>query len=261
MLGELRQGIDSGELVLHYQPKIHARTSRVCGVEALVRWQHPTRGLLGPDEFIPLAEDSDLIGPLTDWVLHAALTQHREWERGGRLLPVAVNIATRSLLDPRFPEQIAAMLAEHMVAAGQLTLEITESALITDAALATEILARLHDLGVRLAIDDFGTGYSSMAYLQTMPLDELKIDRRFIAAVQSSRGDEAIVRAILQLAHALELDVVAEGVENSNTWDTLDAMGCDIAQGFHWSPPLPPRDLLAWLADQPELVEAAAQGS
>jgi diguanylate cyclase (GGDEF)-like protein len=261
MLGELRQGIDSGELVLHYQPKIHAASSRVCGVEALVRWQHPTRGLLGPHEFIPLAEDSDLIGPLTDWVLHAALTQHREWERAGRLLPVAVNIATRSLLDPGFPDQIAAMLAQHMVAGGQLTLEITESALITDAARATETLARLHGLGVRLALDDFGTGYSSMAYLQTMPLDELKIDRRFIAAVETSRSDEAIVRAILQLAHALELEVVAEGVEDANTWDTLEAMGCDIAQGFHWSRPVPARELVAWLANQPELVDAAAPAS
>jgi EAL domain-containing protein (putative c-di-GMP-specific phosphodiesterase class I) len=150
------------------------------------------------------------------------------------------------------------MLAEYEVAPGQLTLEITESALITDAARATDILGRLRNLGVRLAIDDFGTGYSSMAYLQTMPLDELKIDRRFIAAVQSSRSDEAIVRAILQLAHALDLEVVAEGVEDANTWDTLDEMGCDIAQGFHWSRPVPARDLAVWLAKQPELVDAAA---
>jgi EAL domain-containing protein (putative c-di-GMP-specific phosphodiesterase class I) len=230
-------------------------------VEALVRWQHPTRGLLGPHEFIPLAEDSDLIGPLTNWVLNAALRQHRKWKRTGRLLPVAVNIATRSLLDPGFPDRVAAMLAEHAVAPGQLTLEITESALITDATRANEILGLLRNLGVRLALDDFGTGYSSMAYLQTMPLDELKIDRRFISVIQSSRSDEAIVRAILQLAHALDLEVVAEGVEDANTWDILHEMGCDMAQGFLWSRPVPARDLAAWLANQPELVEAtAAQG-
>jgi diguanylate cyclase (GGDEF)-like protein len=256
MLRELRQGIDSGELVLYYQPKIRAGGAGICGVEALVRWQHPTRGLLGPAEFVPLAEDSDLIGPLTEWVLDAALKQHREWRRAGRLLPIAVNIATRSLLDAGFADRIVAMLAEHEVAPGQLTLEITESALITDVACATDILRRLYTLGVRLAIDDFGTGYSSMAYLQTMPLHELKIDRRFIAAVQSSLRDAAIVRAILQLAHALGLEAVAEGVEDAGTWATLDEMGCDIAQGFLWSLPVVADDLTAWLANQPELVDA-----
>jgi diguanylate cyclase (GGDEF)-like protein len=247
LMGELRRAIDGGELVLHYQPKMQTDTSRVVGVEALCRWQHPIRGLLPPAEFIPQAEDSDLILPLTDAVLDLALQQQREWRNGGTLLPVAVNIATRCLHDLTFPDRVAALLGRHDVAADALTLEITESALITDPARASSVLRRLRDLGVRLSIDDFGTGYSSMAYLQSMPLTELKIDRRFINAVYRSPGNLAIVRAILDLAHALGLEVVAEGVEDEATLAALETMGCDIAQGYHMCRPIAAPDLIAWV--------------
>jgi diguanylate cyclase (GGDEF)-like protein len=258
LLSELRQAIDAHELVLYYQPKVDIATGQVRGVEALVRWQHPVRGFLLPGEFIPLAEESDLIGPLTDYVLIEALRQHREWLREGMMLPVAVNLATRCLLDTGFPQRIAELIAEYGTAADSLTLEITESAVITDPSRAHAVLARLRDLGVRLAIDDFGTGYSSMAYLQTMPVHELKIDRRFVTAVHTSRGDEAIVRAVLQLAHALDLTVVAEGVEDGKTLSVLAAMNCDVAQGYHFCRPIPATELGSWLASRRGQVPVAS---
>ena len=251
LFGELRQAIDGDELVLHYQPKIDASTGRCGGVEALVRWQHPKRGLLPPGEFIPLAERTELIRPLTDWVMRAAMRQHRAWRDGGLVLPIAVNVAANCLLDDAFPEQVAGLLEEYGMAPGLLTLEITESAMITDQTRAAGILERLHHLGTRLSIDDFGTGYSSMSHLQTMPLDELKIDRRFVATLDRSEKDAAIVRAILEMAHVLRVAVVAEGVEDRATWTSLRAMGCDAAQGYHFCRPLPVGELLAWLADQP----------
>src|SRR5439155_888634 len=174
-----------------------------------VRWQHPQRGLLGPGEFIPLAEDSELIHPLTDYVLEAALDQHDRWRDEGVVLPLAVNVATQCLLADTFADRVAAALARHRAEPGHLTLEITESALIADPDRAAAVLATLRQLGVRLSIDDFGTGYASMAYLQRIPLDELKIDRCFITTLQSSHGNQAIVRAGLELAHALVGDVGA----------------------------------------------------
>jgi diguanylate cyclase len=256
LLGELRHAIAAGELVLHYQPKVRTGSGRPLGVEALVRWQHPTRGLLPPGEFIPLAEDSDLIRPLTDAVLAEALGQHRTWRSAGMLVPISVNMATRSLLDTEFPDRVRNLLTRNAVPADQLTLEITESAVIADPVVAAEVLSRLRALGVRLSIDDFGTGYSSMTYLQSMPLSELKIDRRFITALESSHGNEAIVRAILQMAHALELEVVAEGVEDEATWAALDAMGCDVAQGYYLCRPVPAAELTNWLAARADLVHA-----
>ena len=251
LFGELRQAIDSDELVLHFQPKIDASTGRCRGVEALVRWQHPKRGLLPPGEFIPLAERTDLIRPLTDWVMRAAMRQHQAWRDSGLVLPIAVNVPATCLLDYAFPEQVAGLLEEYGMAPGLLTLEITESAMITDQTRAARILERLHHLGTRLSIDDFGAGYSSMSHLQTMPLDELKIDRRFIATLGRSEKDAAIVRAILEMAHVLQVAVVAEGVEDRATWTSLRAMGCDAAQGYHFCRPLPVGELVAWLADQP----------
>jgi len=248
LIGELRRAIDEGELVLHFQPKLDVRTGVVCGAEALVRWQHPTRGLVPPNDFIPKAEQSDLIHPLTEYVMHAALRQHREWLADGMRVPVAVNIATRCLLDPDFPARVRDLLAEHEVSADQLTLEITESALIADPVAGAAVLGRLRDLGVRLSIDDFGTGYSSMAYLQSMPLHEIKIDRRFVASLATSSGDEAIVRAILDLARGLDLEVVAEGVEDEDTRASLAAIGCELAQGYHFCRPAPAADLTGWLA-------------
>jgi diguanylate cyclase len=212
-----------------------------------VRWQHPARGLVPPGDFIPVAEHSDLIQPLTEWVLTTALRQHRDWDRDGLHLPVAVNVATNCLLDRGFPARVAALLREHQTATDRLTLEITETAVIQDPVRAVEVLAELRDLGVRLAIDDFGTGYSSMSYLQTMPLHELKIDRRFTAAARTSAGDEAIVRAVLQLGHAVGLDVVAEGVEDEGTHAMLGVMGCDAAQGYYLSRPVPADEVRSWV--------------
>jgi EAL domain-containing protein (putative c-di-GMP-specific phosphodiesterase class I) len=253
MLSELRRAIDKDELVLHFQPQVRAGSGEVCGAEALVRWEHPRRGFLGPGEFIPLAEQSDLIQPLTEYILAASLRQHRKWQDAGVLIPVAVNVAARCLLDQDFPERVSELLHEYGVPPAELTLEITESAVISDPQRAKEILSRLRDLGVRLSVDDFGTGYSSMAYLQTLPLHELKIDRCFIKEIGSATSnDAAIVLAIVELAHALNLEVVAEGVEDEPTLTQLARMGCDIGQGYHMCRPLPAGKLMAWLDEHPE---------
>ncbi|GIF23606.1 diguanylate cyclase (GGDEF)-like protein [Actinoplanes tereljensis] len=248
VIGELNRAIAEDELVLHYQPKVATGTGELVGVEALVRWQHPDRGLLPPSEFIPQAEDDEIIVALTDAVLEMALVQHRSWREAGAELPVAVNIAAGGLYDNAFPDRVAAALARHAVPGAMLTLEITETSIISDPAEVQAILDRLRDLGVKLSIDDFGTGYSSMAYLQTMPLTELKIDRRFIRSVHESASDEAIVRAILQLAAALNLKVVAEGVESAAALAVLETMGCSYAQGYHMSRPMPADEVLPWAA-------------
>jgi diguanylate cyclase (GGDEF)-like protein len=250
ILGELRYAIDTGELVLFYQPKVVTSTGAVCGVEALVRWQHPTRGLLGPNEFIPAAERSDLILPLTDYVISAALDQVSEWRAGGLRLPVAVNVGAVAFLDSLFPDRVGALLAESGVPADLITLEITETAFISDEESALSVLDRLRLLGVRLSLDDFGTGYSAMAYLQRMPLQELKIDRRFITDLLTSRQNRAITRALIQIAHALDMHVVGEGVEDAATLDALRELGCDQAQGYHLCRPIPAAALTAWLAER-----------
>jgi EAL domain-containing protein (putative c-di-GMP-specific phosphodiesterase class I) len=180
-------------------------------VEALVRWQHPAHGLLGPGEFIPLAERTGLIHPLTRWVLDAALRQAGQWRRAGHHLSIAVNVSTRSLLDRDLPDQVADRIAAWQVPAGSLVLEVTESAVMADPALALDILGRLHALGVGLALDDFGTSYSSMAYLKALPVDELKVDRSFVGQMASSTSDAVIVRSTIDLGHNLGLHVVAEG--------------------------------------------------
>jgi diguanylate cyclase (GGDEF)-like protein len=257
VLSELRRALANDELVLHYQPKARLNSGDISGVEALVRWRHPTRGLIPPADFIPVAEQSDLIHPLTTWVLAAALRQHHEWAREGLHLPVAVNVATRCLLDATFPARVGSVLNEYDVAPDQLTLEITETAVISDPARAADVLAQLRALGVRLAIDDFGTGYSSMSYLQTMPLNELKIDRRFTAGARNSAGDAAIVRAVLQLGHALDLEVVAEGVEDEDTHAMLGTMGCDTAQGYYLSRPVPAEEVRAWVVGRPTAAAEA----
>jgi diguanylate cyclase (GGDEF)-like protein len=246
--GELRNAIDNGELELHYQPKLRVADRTLGGVEALVRWRHPVRGLLSPDEFIPVAEHGGLIRPLTEVVLTAALEQHRSWRADGLLLPVAVNVSAGSLLDPAFPGLVGELIRRYEVAPGQLTIEITESAMITDPARAAAYLADLRALGARVSIDDFGTGYSSMSYLQSMPLDELKIDRQFTARMLSTGSGRAIVGAIVELAHALNLDVVVEGVEDEHTVEAIHEMGCESAQGFLFCRPLAPADLSAWIA-------------
>jgi diguanylate cyclase (GGDEF)-like protein len=256
LLGGLRRALEDDQLVLHYQPKADLGSGQIHSVEALVRWQHPEHGLLGPGEFIPLAERTGLIHPLTRWVLNAALNQAAHWQHDGRRLSVAVNISTRCLLDPSFPDQVTSQLATWQIPADLLVLEITESAVMADPNLALEVLGRLHRLGVGLAVDDFGTGYSSMAYLKELPVDELKIDRSFVSQMATSPSDAVIVRSTIDLGHNLGLRVVAEGVETQHAWQQLSALGCDIAQGYYLGRPMPAAELEQQLT-QP--AQAAAE--
>ena len=247
LLGELRRAIEDQQLILHYQPKVDAHTGQLLGVEALVRWQHPTHGLVPPDEFIPLAERTGLITPLTHYVLEAALRQCRAWQLAGQEIPVAVNVSARRLLDLGFPDEVATLLASCQVPAQLLVIELTESTIMTDPIHATEILGRLDQMGVQLAIDDFGTGYSSMAYLKNLPVHELKVDRSFVAHMTSNSSDAVIVHSTVELGRNLGLRVVAEGVEDSLTLDHLDLLGCHAVQGYHISRPIPADELIRWL--------------
>jgi diguanylate cyclase len=250
LLGELRRAIDHQQLVLHYQPKVDAHTGQMLGVEALVRWQHPEYGLIPPNDFIPLAERTGLIGPLTHYVLDAALHQCREWRQAGHELAIAVNVSARSLLDLAFPDQVASLLARWELPARLLVVEITESTIMTDPTHALEILGQLNAMGVQIAIDDFGTGYSSMAHLKTLPVHELKVDRSFVSHMTSSTSDAVIVRSTVDLGRNLGLRVVAEGVEDPQTLQELDALGCDAIQGYYISRPVPAEDLIHWFEQQ-----------
>jgi diguanylate cyclase (GGDEF)-like protein len=257
LLAELRRAIARDELVLHYQPKVSVDGGEVIGVEALVRWQHPTRGLLGPVEFVPLAERTGTVAELTRWVVATALRQARAWIEAGRPLPVAVNLAAANIVDVTLPDAIAALLAEHRVPGGLLECEISEHTVMADPLRAMEVLGRLRDMGLRLSLDDFGTGHSSLAYLKRLPLDEVKIDRSFVAGMTQDENDAVIVRSTIDLARNLGLDVVAEGVEDAATLHGLGELHCDVAQGFHLSRPLPADELDAWLAAWPGATTSA----
>jgi diguanylate cyclase len=250
LLGDLRRGLDRGELVLHYQPKISLSTGEVCGVEALVRWQHPDRGLVPPDAFIPLAEHTGLIGPLTAYVLDAALAQARSWADLGQQIPVAVNLSARNLLDERLVDTITDLLARHQVPARLLELEVTESAIMVEPERARRLLTRLHQLGIRIAIDDFGAGYTSLAQLKTLPVTELKVDRSFVLTMDTDPANALIVRSVVDLGHNLGLTAVAEGVETQHAMDTLTGYGCDTAQGYHLSRPLTADAFWTWYTQQ-----------
>ena len=247
LLTELRRAIDRGQLVLHYQPKVDLRTGEIAGVEALVRWEHPERGMIPPDEFIPSAQKTGVIAPLTMFVLDEALRQCRTWMLQGLELCVAVNLSTRNLLDVHLPEAVGELLTRWEVPARLLELEITESTILADPLRAMQILSRLDEMGIRLAIDDFGTGYSSLAYLNRLPVDELKIDKSFILGMEESENDAVIVRSTIDLGRNLGLRVVAEGVETAKAWNRLRSLGCDIAQGHFLSRPVPAAELTAWL--------------
>ncbi|HEY8284572.1 MAG TPA: GGDEF domain-containing phosphodiesterase, partial [Chloroflexota bacterium] len=250
LTGELRQAIEQDRLCLHYQPKVDLKTGHLDGVEALVRWPHPDRGLLPPDQFIPLAEHTGLIAPLSRWVLGTALRQCRAWRDEGLEIRVAVNLSARLLQDEHLIETVSDLLQAHGVPPNDLELEITESAVMADPARALGLLHRLHMMGVRLSIDDFGTGYSSLAYLNRLPVDEVKIDKSFILGL---RTDDAatITRSIIDLGHNLGLVVVAEGVEDQVAYERLGGMGCDLAQGYYLSRPIPAADLTAWARSLP----------
>jgi len=248
LISELRRAIDDRELVLHYQPKLELRSGRVSSVEALARWQHPTRGLLGPDEFIDVAQETSLIKPFTLYVIDEALRQCRAWGDTGRTLAVAVNVSTRNLIDLDFPDRVAALLAERDVAPELLELEITESAIVADMFRMRGVLERLGAMGLRISVDDFGTGYTSLGYLRRLPINELKIDRSFVSQMATSEEDAVIVRSTIDLGRNLGLGVVAEGVEDQEVLDRLRELGCDVAQGYLMSRPLPADELTHWLS-------------
>ena len=246
LLGQLRRAIDNRELVLHFQPKVALPGARVCGVEALVRWEHPQRGLIPPGDFIPLAERTPLIGPLTRYVVDAALQQCARWRDDGRVLAVAVNVSARNLLDEHFVDEVQELLARWQVPASCLELEVTESAIMADPDRARRILTRLAECGVTLSIDDFGAGYTSLAQLKDLPVHQLKIDRSFIASMAVDPSNALIVRSVVELGHNLGLVTVAEGVEDEVTCDSLGAMGCDVAQGYYVCRPMAAEQLEDW---------------
>ncbi|MEA2167233.1 MAG: hypothetical protein QOF76_533, partial [Solirubrobacteraceae bacterium] len=251
LAGELRRAIENGELVLHYQPKIDVASGRVVGAEALCRWQHPTLGLVMPDDFVPMAEHTGLITPLTKTVLNIALAQIARWRDAGNRMSVAVNLSARSFLDSQLLDELPGMLEAWGVDPALLELEITESMIVGDPERARAVLGRLNDLGVTLAIDDFGTGYSSLAYLRALPVDEIKIDRSFVMEMAGTDSGETIVRSIIDLAHNLGLRAVAEGVEDQGLLTRLTELGCDVAQGYYISRPLPVARFEQWMASYP----------
>jgi diguanylate cyclase len=251
LIGELRRAIDEGELVLYYQPKFDLHNGELAGVEALVRWEHPLRGLMAPDQFVPIAEQAGLIEPLTRWVLRSALIQASAWGRIGLDVPVAVNLSMRSLYDDQLPEKIHELLRAARTHARLLVIEITESTLMIDPPRTRAILERLRAMGIKIAIDDFGTGHSSLAYLKRLPADQVKIDRSFVKDIVTDQIDRLIVRATVDLAHGLGLRVVAEGVQDEPTRAELAKLGCDEAQGYYLGRPMRGHDFTQWLCDQP----------
>ncbi|SOE00903.1 PAS domain S-box-containing protein/diguanylate cyclase (GGDEF) domain-containing protein [Blastococcus haudaquaticus] len=259
LLSEFRRGMAEGHLVLHYQPKVSLRTGAVVGLEALVRWEHPTRGLLLPGDFLPAVEQTGLIEPLTDCVLDLALAQVRAWTEQGVAVPVAVNLSARSVHRPDLPARVLSALASHGIPAGMLRLELTESALVAEPARARDVLGRLHSAGVSLSIDDFGTGYSSMGRVKNLPVSEVKIDRSFIAEMATTTEDAALVRSVVDLGHELGLTVVAEGVEDPATAAALAELGCDVGQGYLYAAPMGAAEMTDWLAGRlPAAVTARA---
>ena len=257
LMGELRSAIGDRQMTLYCQPKLDLKTRRIVAMETLVRWQHPSYGLVSPDQFVPLVESTGLIGPLTQWILDAALIHCHAWEQEGMRVPAAVNLSARNLADPRLIDYIRSALATWGAQVDWLDLEITESAIMADPQATLETLERLDAMGFRLFIDDFGTGYSSLAYLQKLPIDAIKIDKSFVLPMIEDRDAALIVRSTIELGHNLGLKVIAEGVESREICDALDAMGCDEAQGFYVSRPIPADDFTTWLATAPWPISAA----
>jgi diguanylate cyclase len=249
LIGELRQAITDGKLLLYYQPKISLADNHIVGVEALVRWPHPVHGIIPPDEFIPLAERTGLIIPLTHWVIEQALRQYHEWNQQGIDLSVAVNLSTSTLYAQETFLTITNLLYSYQIPPDRLTLEITESMVMDEPEKAVAALAAIREAGVSISIDDFGTGYSSLAYLKRFPIDEVKIDKAFILKLYDEKNlaDKAIVRAVVAMASPLQCKIVAEGVENEETRRLLQEFGCHFAQGYYFAKPLPPEALEEWI--------------
>jgi EAL domain-containing protein (putative c-di-GMP-specific phosphodiesterase class I) len=259
LAGEMRRALADDELALYYQPAANLATGDLIGVEALVRWRHPDRGVLAPGAFLPAIEHTALMRELSRRVLAMAICQAGAWFRLERPWRVAVNLSATDLLDRSLVDDVAALLRRYGTPAGRVTLEVTESILMTDPVRAMEVLGKLRDLGVSVALDDFGTGWSSLTHLQRMPVDEIKIDRSFVAAMATEASSAAIVSSTVDLAHALGLRVVAEGIEDEATWTRLRAVGCDAAQGYHLSRPLPPGELEVTVVEIGERSRAAAE--
>lgn len=247
LMSELRQAVEHDQLTLYYQPKVDLATHTVKYVEALIRWEHPTRGFVAPDQFIPFAEQTGYIKTISRWVADKAIHQCAMWREQGIELAVSVNVSARELIQSTLPEMFQSMLQKYDVPAEWIWVEITESAILDDPDHAIETLERLRALGIRISIDDFGTGYSSLSYLKRMPVDELKIDKSFVMGMTNHKDDETIVRSTIDLGHNMGLKVVAEGVETEEMLEQLKEMRCDLVQGYHLSRPLPPAKLELWL--------------
>jgi diguanylate cyclase (GGDEF)-like protein len=255
LVRELRDAIDHGGLELYYQPKIAIATSEFTGVEALLRWTHPTHGRIPPDQIIAVAEQTGLIRPLTRWVLDAALGQCEAWREDGLNISVAVNLSANCILDQQLIDWIHVWFSRRTVPSSRLVLEVTEGAMMADPAKSVEVLLQFAKMGIGVSVDDYGTGFSSLAYLKRLPINELKIDRSFVMEMLSNENDAVIVRSTVELAHSLGLRVVAEGVEDAQVLDLLATLGCDYAQGYHVCRPVPAAELLTWWKTRyPEFV-------
>ncbi|MEQ8507649.1 MAG: EAL domain-containing protein [Rhodospirillaceae bacterium] len=249
MMGELRKGLDRGEFKFYYQPKVDIAAQKITHVEALVRWIHPERGFMSPDDFIPLAEQTGNIQKLSEWALKTAISQAKAWQDEGLDIIIAVNLSARDLTNRKLPQQIDDLLLHHGVAANKLVLEITESAIMEDRSNAMAVLTALHNAGHTLSIDDYGTGYSSMAYLKALPVQEIKIDKSFVLNLASNKEDEILVRSTIDLGHNLGLKVTAEGIENEESLNILHKYGCDTGQGYFISKPVSADEIVAFYKD------------
>lgn len=247
--GDLERAIANDELLLHYQPKYAATNGEIIGTEALLRWNHPTHGMIPPDRFIPVAERTGIMQKITWWVLNTALRERREWGHQHNNLSVAINISALDLTDSSFLKSIGHALGIWNTEPDRLTLEVTEGALMQDIAFSASILHKIRDRGIHVSIDDFGTGYSSLAYFKQLPADELKIDRSFIQDIMDDELDQHVVNTIIQMAKRMALTIVAEGVETEQVQQTLIKFGCDIIQGYHIAKPMPQQAFIEWLAD------------
>jgi diguanylate cyclase (GGDEF)-like protein len=250
--GELRHAVENNEFVLHYQPHLALADGQVHAVEALIRWQHPARGFLPPNEFIPFAEQTGYIGEITHWVMDAAFAQAVRWRARGLAIAISINLSVRDLLSPGLAERFGELLRRHGASSDWFMLEITERAIIDDPERALETSVQLYEMGFSLSIDDFGTGYSSLALIKKLPVAELKIDRSFVMKMAGDREDMTIVRSVIELAHNMGLRVVGEGVESAEVLGLLGRMGCDVVQGYHICRPVPGDELEAWLAGRPD---------
>ncbi|MDB5887198.1 MAG: diguanylate cyclase/phosphodiesterase, partial [Rhodocyclales bacterium] len=258
LLSDLRHALENNEFLLNFQPKMRLGSGVCNSAEVLIRWKHPTRGLIPPDQFIPFAEQTGFIKSITRWVLENACKQAAAWHAQGLPLAINVNISTRDLVSHDLPSFVAEILQQTGFPTELLCLEITESAIMDDPVHALASLTRLNAMGVKLSIDDFGTGYSSLAYLKKLPVQELKIDRSFVMNLDADAGDEVIVRSTIELAHNMGLNVVAEGVENARVLQQLTELGCNEAQGYFFSRPLPAQEFSAWLKAVPSFLAQPA---